>query len=498
MNASKKLMINGIVMYLRMIIVMVLTLYISRLAINYLGVDLYGLFSVITGVVVFGTVVTSVLEGAAQRFFSEALIKNKEEISTVIRVFIFINIVIAVVSVILVEIFGLWFINYKLVQSVIDIDTLYLVFNISILTYFISVISSPLLSIFISHGKVGMFSSISILEISIKLLLLFNISNIDGDKSIIYSMILFLGVFFSRIYACYLVKKNFKNYNLIPLFDLEKIRKIYKFVIWTLYGSLSAIINTQGTNVLINIFFGLTINASRAIAMQINSAITQIINSVQMALNPQIIKSYIEHDFKYLSKLIIINSKLSSYISIFIIVSLFGNVDYLLSFWIGDYPSYTSIFIYLMLCDIYVISFSSALTSVIQATGKIKKFQIVVGSALFLNLPLSYFLFKVYNEPSMVYYSSIFISCICFLLRLYFYYRLNISNIFGFIYDVVFKSIIVLFSSLVIKFYIDCEVIDFYSLVINFLISILIVIFSIIVFGFNREEREYFKKILKF
>lgn len=491
MNRGKKLAINSLVMYSRMLIIMIITLYISRLSIDYLGIEKFGLFSVISGIVVFGTLITSVLENTAQRYYSEELAKGEDSnILSVIRNFLSINVIVGLFSILVVEVVGLWFIKYKLDLSSINVNDVYIIFNISLLGYFINVITSPILSIFISHEKVKYYAYVSTFEIFLKLFLLINIDFFNGNKIIIYAIILCSCVFISRLLAYFLAKYKFKRYIFIPSLKIDFLKSVVSYIFWNLFGSLAAIVNNQGINILLNVFFGLTVNTARTISTQISSAINQIINSVQVALNPQIVKSYINKEYKFLSTLLLFNSKIASYLAMLIIVLIYNNINFLLDIWLNDYPKNTILFINLILIDIFIVSFSSALVSLVQATGNIKKYQIVVGCTMMINLPLSYYLLLKYNEPSYVYISSIIISIVSLVLRLWFVKKLNVIKILTFIYEVILKSSIILLIVLIAKDTFIQPAIDSYSLILNFIYTISITFILIFLIGFNLSEKK--------
>ncbi|WP_188008912.1 lipopolysaccharide biosynthesis protein [Grimontia hollisae] len=443
MDRKSRLLINSSVMYLRMILIMLLNFYISRLAINYLGPDLYGLVNVITGFVILISFFTTVLESTAQRYISQSLVLNGDT-QTTISTFLFINILGAILISFFAYAIGYYYIEHHLIQTALNNNIVHKVFIYALLTFIINLISSPFMSIFIAYEKVGYYAIFTFLEVMFKFVFLFYIPFDVDERVLYYSKVLFMSVIVSRGLAYVCALHIFKRISLVPKLNIIKAKEIFSFTSWNLVGSLAAISNNQGTNLIINMFFVLSVSASRAIALQLNSAITQVMNSVQMAINPQVFKSYASKNYTYLNYITILNGRVICFLISLICVALVGNIDDLLRFWLGNYPDYLEDFVMLMLVDTYIISQTSALVTLVQASGRIKTYQLVVGGTMLMNLPLSYFLISELDEPLIFYMVSIFISFICLVQRLVFVGRLKVISIRSYFKKVIMDGIIIM------------------------------------------------------
>lgn len=488
MDRKPRLIINGSVMYLRMILIMLLNFYISRLAINYLGSESYGLVNIITGFVILVSFFTSVLESTAQRYISQSLALSGDAQKT-ISTFLFINIAAALLVSIFVYVLGYYYIEHKLIQTILSPDVVHKVFIYALLSFIVNLLSSPLMSIFISYEKVGYYATFTFLEVMLKFIFLFYIPFDVDERVLYYSKVLFLSVVASRGLAYICALHVFDEISLVPKFDITRAKDIFSFTSWNLVGSLAAISNNQGTNLIINIFFALTVSASRAIALQLNSAITQVMNSVQMAINPQIFKSYASKDYAYLNNITILNGRVICFLASVICVVLVGNVDDLLEFWLGHYPEYLEGFVTLMLVDVYIISQTSALVTLVQASGRIKLYQLVVGGTMLVNLPLSYFLISEFNEPLIFYMVPILISSICLVQRLIFVSRLNVINIKSYCKIVVVNGLLITAMLIGVKLLYKYMLPDSFILL-DMLLSLLVTVLIYYCLNLSKQERD--------
>jgi len=490
---SNQLVKNAALMYGRMLILMVINLYISRIVLNYLGPEKFGLMSVISGVVVIGTFLANVLEVTAQRYISESLSKeNINDAVMTIQSLSYIYIIVVVGSIVIVELFGLYYINTFLNQDVLEVKELNLIFQMSVLIYFLSSMSSIFLSILIAFENVKYYSIVTLLEVFVKLFLVTFLNSFNSNI-FYYLLILLISILVSRVYAYSYIKKTKPEISIKPLKNKLLLKKISYFVKWNLIGGFSSILTVQGLNVVVNVFQGLTVNAARAIATQLNLAILQMINSIQLAFNPKIVKLYINGDGKELNKIFLINAKLTAAFSALIIIVFNFKLNEVLVFWLGDYPDVLNSFIYCMFIEMYFASFSGPLLSIVQASEKIKLYQIVIGGTMFLNVPICYAVLTMHNDPLVIYYVPIFINLLCFFQRMYFVNKLKLVNLKQYVIDVFLKVTLFLIVALFFQ-----KKIENVSMGYNILIQLL-GIFPIMFFvALTSNERKYVLKNLKF
>ncbi|WP_158107964.1 hypothetical protein [Vibrio furnissii] len=476
---------------------MLMTFYISRIALDLLGEEVYGLVSIVTGVVILSAFFTTVLESAAQRFISQSLALNND-IKSTISTFIGLNIIIAIIITLIVYIAGSYYIENNLIQSVVDVNVVHTVLIYALMTFLINMLCSPIMAVFIAHEKLGVYSLFSFVEVMIKLVLLKFII-IDFNQSVIYySQVLFTSVIVSRLIAIIIAKLMFNQLSIIPVLDKKKVKTIVSYISWNVFGTLAAVANNQGMSILINVFFSLSISASRAIANQLNSAIIQVVNSVQIAINPQIFKSYVKNDFDYLNMLIDINGRVVVYLTTVVVITCFGNVHKLLELWLGEYPDYLIDFILLMLVDVYIVAQTSALVSVVQASGNIRLYQLVVGGTMLVNIPLCYLILDTEKEPLVIYIVPLVISLICMFQRLLFVLRLRAVSIERYIKSVIIRGLAILLLLIFIK----NSYVNYYpnnSLYIDISFSVVVTTLMWLLFGLKHYELKhaivFFEKI---
>ncbi|EPK7282397.1 MATE family efflux transporter [Citrobacter farmeri] len=487
----RRLLVNSLIMYLRMILLMVITLYISRLAINLLGIEKFGLYSVISGFVLLAGVLTNILESTTQRFLSKALGENKKNVSQIFQSCLSAHIFLSLIAVVIIEILGWWFINHKLVQEIISTNDVYIIFTMSVVTFLISVIASPFYAALISLEKANLYAIFTISDVLLKVAFINMVAYFPYETIIGYSFAILAAVLVNRMAIITFFIVKLPLFNCRPTFKFKKIKEVIAFAMWNMWGGAATVLNSQGVNVLINVFFGVIFNTARAITSQVNSAVLQITNSIQLTISPQIVKSYFSDDVNYLNALVIYTSKINVYLTLIIISILSTNVSFLLKVWLNEYPLITVEFINLMFVELFVNCFSASLSTLIQATGKIKNYQLVVGGMMLVNMPLCLLLLKIYNNVELVYYVAILISLICLALRLYFIKILTRISVSQYIKRVIVPGIIVISLCLTIQHQLLSESSDIKSVLFNSILTVIILVPLVLFIGLDRIERAY-------
>lgn len=410
---KKRLLKNTIILYLRMIFVLLVSLYSVRAILNLLGVEDYGIYNVVGSVVGMFTFINGTLATSSQRFFSVALAKNDyKELNknfclnlTVFGLFVVILLIIA-------ETIGLWFINTKLTIPAERLFAANVVYQFSVIACAVSIIKVPYTALVIAHEKMGAFAYIGIYEAVFKLIIVFILSIISWDRLIVYGILMFISsVSVSLLYFLY-SKNNFKEATFHFFWDKNELIKLFSFSGWHFLGTISNVIRGQCINILLNIFFNPAINAARAIAYQINGVVTQFTESFNIAVKPQLYKSYSAGEFKSLYKLINQSTILSVFLSAVLAIPLMINSNLILSLWLKEVPEFTAQFTVIVLITGLIESTNTAAIVPALATGNIKKFEIVISSLAIANLPISYFALKL-GAPA---YMTMFIaSCLAFM-----------------------------------------------------------------------------------
>lgn len=450
-DKQKRIIKNTAMLYVRMILLVFIGLYTSRVILEGLGFTDYGIYNVIGGFVSMIGFLNSSLSSASARFVTFDLGKNDfGELSRTFRCAVSIHYLLAIFLLLLAETVGLWFFYNKLVIPTNRLNEAFWVYQCSVFTILVSIISTPYNSLIIAHEKMSAFAYISIFEAIAKLTIAFVITHISNYKLIIYALlILFIQICIRFIYSLY-CSKNFPETSWKWLWDKEKSKKIFSYASWTLNGNIAIIGYTQGINVLLNLFFGPIVNAARGIAVQIQNMVSQFCMNFLMATQPQITKSYATKDFDYMHKLITYSSKISFFLMLLIIMPLLVNMETILEIWLDNVPEHTASFSRIILITSLNYALSYPTITAIHATGNIKKFQIIEGSLLLSVVPIAYVLLKFFNiSPEQVFLTYLIIETITQFIRVHIVY----PNV-GLTFNYYIKKIILPIIYVIIPIYI--------------------------------------------
>lgn len=417
---SKRIAKNTMMLYIRMLLLMAVTLYTSRVVLKALGVNDFGIYNVVGGVVTMFSILSNSLSSAISRFITYELGKeNFTKLKNIFSTAVTIQITLAIVITLIAEIVGLWFLNTKMNIPTERMEAANWTFQFSVITFVINLISVPYNAAIIAHEKMSAFAYISILEALLKLSIAFLIIISPIDKLIFYAcLICIISLIIRLIYGHY-CKSHFKECTYSFYWDKDLLKQMFGFAGWNFIGSSSALLRDQGGNILINLFFGPAVNAARGIAFQVNTATQNFIASFTMALNPQITKSYASNNYDYMMKLVFKGARFSFYLLLILTLPIFLNTNYILKLWLGIVPEHTIQFIRLILVFTLSESISQPLITAQHATGKIKNYQIIVGGLQMLNLPIAYLALKNGAIPETIFFVAIAISQICLIARLW-------------------------------------------------------------------------------
>ncbi len=496
---NKRIIKNTLFLYFRMMITLCITLYTSRLVFNMLGIEDYGIYNVVAGVVTMFTFINSAMSSATQRFLAyEIGVNNQVKLNDTFNMCINIHLIISLIIIILCETVGLWFLNNKLNISVDRMDAANWVYQCAMIGLVFTIMKVPYNANIIAHEKMQAFAYFSVLDVILKLSIVYALNLELDDNLKMYG--LYMLIVNIIMLACYIVynKVNFENSKLKLYWNHDLFKTLTSYTSWSLFGNLSLVAANQGINIILNLFFGPAVNASRAVAYQINNAIVNFITNLQMAINPQIIKTYSIEDYSSMNILVFKGAKYSFFLLYFIALPVILRTNEILDIWLGSVPNYAVVFCRLALIDALIICWSGGLMTAIQATGKIKLYQLVVGGILLLNMPLSYLALKLFNEPYYISFVSILLSIASLFARLIFASNLNYINMSNFITNVVMKCLVVVSVSLVVLYidYPKSENVFIYTITTTIVTSF-IIFFSILIFGLDSQERIFISRVIK-
>lgn len=391
---------NTLMLYIRMILVMAATLFTTRIVLKNLGVEDYGIYNVVAGVVSMFAFLNSSMASATQRFLSFELgINDEERVNMVFCQSVIIHLIIAGIIVVLAETIGLWFVYNKLTIPENRFNAAIWVYQIAILSFVFQIINVPYHASIIAHERMNVYAWVSILDVALKLGIAYVISVSPIDKLILYSLlILMTSVVMFLFYSVY-SKRHFKECVFHFIINKGKFKEMFSFAGWNIIGNMAFTLRTQGSNILLNMFFGPAVNAARGVAHQVDSAVEQFVTNFQTASNPQIVKSYAQKQYSETMQLVSQCSKFSFFLMILLGLPIIFQVDYILSIWLADVPEYTAIFVQLILLNGIIDSLSKALKTHVKATGNVKWYMIIQGGFYLLALPVIWLFLKLGYSP---------------------------------------------------------------------------------------------------
>ena len=477
---------------------MLVSLYTVRVVLQTLGAEDYGIYNVVGGVVVMFTFLNSAMTSATQRFLNFAMGQNDtEQARNVYSISFIIHILIAVLVVILAETVGLWFFYNWLNIPPDRQSAAFFVYQFSVLTTVINILRVPYHATIIAYEKMSFFALLSIIESILKLGIVFLLPIILFDRLIVYAFFVCItGIVVFLIYKIY-CNRTFEIAHFKYSNDKKLFRQLAGFSGWSVFGGFAIVSREHGTNVLVNIFHGVTVNAAMGIAMQVNSAVFQFVRNFQTAFNPQIVKSYASKDYDYFMRLIFQTSKASFFLLFFFVLPLYLNADFVLQLWLKNVPEYTVIFTRVILLVSLVEAINGPLWMSIQATGNIKKYQLIVSCLIFANLPLSLLILWMGFSPAWVLIIKLVLKVLTLVWFIFFLSKLINLPIIKFLREVIIPiSIIIVISSILTLL--------FYSLLNGWYRVIFSCIFSIIstgclvyFIGINSQERALLQQWIK-
>lgn len=491
MSNSTRIAKNTIALYFRQILIMLVSLYTVRVVLATLGAEDYGIYNVVAGVVVLFSFVNSAMATSVQRYLNFCIGKNDaEKTQAVFSKSLIIHGFICLIFILLAETVGLCFLNSKLNIPEERTGAALWCYQAAVFTTLINIMRVPYNAVIIAYEKMKFFAGLSIVEALLKLGVVFLLVLSPLDKLVSYSFL--LTVVASLIFATYkfYCNKNFETAHYKKSSDKALGKELVSFSGWSLFGAVANVANSQGTNIVLNIFTNVTVNAAMGIANQVNAAVYSFVSNFQTAFNPQLVKNYAAGEREEFLILLNRTAKFSFYLLWLIVLPVFINCEFLLSLWLKNVPEYTVKFVRLILIFSLIESLNGPLWISIQATGKIRFYQIIIGIINILNLPFSIIAFCLGANPYCILYIRIVLNCFAFGFRLLLskkYFNLSIRF---FVFESIAKPfLIVVISSvatlLVFKL-VENQILQFFlTCVISVFISGILVLFI----GFNKNER---------
>lgn len=497
--SSKRILKNTIFLYLRQIVTLVVALYTSRITLDVLGIDDYGLYNVIAGVVVLLSLVNSSMVTATQRFLTFEIGRGDvKQVSNTFSMSMTVHLLICLLVLIVGETAGLYYILDYLVVPDGRREAAIWVYQISLLSVLVNIVRAPYQASIISYEKMDFFAIISIGEVLLKLLIVFLLVFVSFDKLILYTILLFLAnLMVTVIYRLYCLRK-FDTCRYYFYIDSAYFKKLFGYLGWNVVGAFSTMGTQQAGNMIINRFVGVAINAAYGAANSVSSALSSFLSNFQMAFEPQIVKLYAQENRTAMFSLMNRTARLSYYLVFLIVAPILFYIDYVLGLWLKDVPPTTGVFCIWLFLTSFLSAIQCPLWISIGATGNIRLYQIWQSALWFSSISFLYYALSVGLPAYWVVIIRFFIALVCTLfLLIQVKYQIGFP-IFSYIKEVLLPIILVSFLFVLPMIYVKeiFQIDSFIFFVIYYILSITYLIIIVYLLGITRNERKSIKGMI--
>ena len=499
-NDNKKIAKNTLLLYFRMLLLMAISMYTSRVVLASLGIDDFGIYNIVGGVVVFLGFLNGTMSSASARFINVSL--SKENILDTQHTFatlFWVTIILAIIMLLFSETIGLWFILEKVQYPIERKFAAVTVYHISVITLLISITCIPYNAMIIAKERMNAFAYISLFDAFAKLAIAFIIGlNTSFDKLILYASLIAVLQLMNSFTYFYYCKSVFEEAKVSLFFNKKQFKEILNYIGWSSYGSFVSVGFTQGVNIVLNLFFGPAVNAARGIANQVSHACLSFANNFQIAVNPQLTKSVALKDFGRSKFLVYTNSRFSFFLMCLLCVPIIGEASFVLDLWLKEVPKHAVSFVQLMLIISILQCLAFPLRTANQAEGNIKKFQLFECTFLLMIMPVSYYCLLIGFPPECVFLVHLVIECVAQIVRIIIVtpkINMTLGEYIKNVYIIVMPILILgLLITIVIKLTLPSNAFRFFA---NVLITEFVLLFSILYYGLKLEERNKLFQIIK-
>lgn len=491
---------NTMILYVRMLFVMIITLYTVRVVLNILGVVDYGIYDVVAGVVTTMSFLSAVISMAIQRFYSYALGKNENiKLKQIFSISLVFFLIISIFALVVGESIGLWFLNTQLTIPDSRMIAANWIFQFALFSFIANIISIPFSSAIIAHEHLKTYSIINLSDYTLKLILILLLLPIAFmDKLIVYGFLMFISYFIVTLTYIYVSRINYEECHYEKIKDKDLIRDLLSYSGWTMYGTFSSVVNNQGNSILLNIFFGPVANAARSIAFQVSNSLSVFSSNFFMAARPPLIKSYAEGNIKETMRIFYFSNKFTFYLLYLICLPLLLETEYILQLWLDKTTTQMVVFSQLILVYSLIVSLHNPITILIQAKGNVKKYFLIVESVTLLSFPFTYLVFKLGFGAQSSFWIMIVVFSFAHIFRLLVLhkeieeFRLK-DYLLKFAIQAITISIVSFILTFLVKGYIDSGLWQLLTVVLISSISTIVLAFT---FGLDKNEKQLIKNYI--
>ena len=482
---------------------MLVSLYTVRVVLHVLGDVDYGIYNVVGGIVVMFAFLSRTLASASQRYFAYELgKKNYKKLNDVFCITVVLYIIVIAIIVLLAETLGIWFLHNKLIIPDDRMLAAEMIYQFSIVSFCFTILMTPYQALLIAREDMNVYAFVGILEAVLYLAVGLSISIINIDHLITYGALMTLvAIAVNSIYYIYSRKRypesRFKFY-----WDAGLAKEISSYSGWNIFGAIANVMRSQGINILINMFFSPAINAARGLAYQVSGALNSFASNFYTAVRPQVTKKYANGDMTATTDLIFSSSKFSYYLILFLAVSVIVFINPLLRIWLVEIPAYTDLFVSLVIIVALIDSLSNPLMTLVQATGRVKVYQLVVSTLLVMNLPISWVFLKLGFSADCTMYTAIGISLVLLYARIIILKKIVDFPANTYCKVVLSRVIITTFLCFLVslptrRFIFDQTSGGFVFLALCIALSVALDVIIIFYFGLNKSERTTILQFVK-
>lgn len=394
---------NSIYMSIRMIVVLCISLYSTRIVLQSLGIEEYGIFNVVAGIVGLFSFLSTSMSNSIQRFYNfeyarHGLIAAKRVFNTSLLIQIF----LAVFLLCILEPLGPWYIRNKMVLPPSFVNAAVALFHCTIISFLCSIIQSPFIAAVLAHERMGLYSIMSILDALLKLLIAFILPYLGGNPLLTYGFLLVI-VSFLLLFIYFLYTRiRFDEVRFAFGFDMGLLKSMLAFSGWNLFGTFSGIMKDQGVNLIMNLFFGPIVNAAKGVATQVNNGLQSFLSNIIVPVRPQLVQSYSIGNYNRVMQLTYSVSKLTTFMLYLISLPLLYELDYILRVWLGEnVPEYSNFFIRIVILMSFINNLNASISGVVHASGKMKNYQLLGAIVNLISIPVVYISLKLGGSPQL-------------------------------------------------------------------------------------------------
>lgn len=498
---KKRIAKNTFMLYIRMLFLMIVNLYTSRVILQALGVEDYGVYNAIAGFIAMFSMVSSAIAGAISRFITFVLGQgDRDKLKKVFSTAIIIQLTLAAIVVVLVEIVGVWFLNtHMTIPDGREVAANW-VLQFALVTFVLNLWSTPYNAALIAHEKMAAFAYIGIFEGVANLIIAFMVMCSPFDRLIVYGALICLIALITRMIYNGYCKKHFDECIFNWTFDYKLFREMFSFAGWNFIGSISGLLRDQGINILFNVFCGPIINAARGLAIQVQTAVFKFSSNFYVAVQPQITKSYASDNVDESHDLVLRSSRFAFLLLTALIVPLITETDFILQLWLKEVPAHTTAFVQIILLCTLIDSLSTPLIYLMLATGNIKRYQIVVGLFNFINFPVAWIILYCGGSPELAQLSIIFFSLGALILRISMLRPLTHFPVRDFMVSTVSRCLFIVTICFIVSLTISQKMDNGLSrFILNFSVTELTLGILLLTIGLNTGEKKFiFEKVNAF